>query len=109
MTLNQLAKDAYDNAVAHGFYLKPPSIDRRLMLIVSELAEAQNELRDDRDPTDVYYRENDNKPEGFGIELADAIIRIVDLAESLHLDIGALVAEKHAFNVTRPFKHGRAF
>lgn len=99
-----------------------PEIDQKLLLVVSEICEAQNELRQGHEPTEVYYPgaemsetdkfgvwQPDVKPEGFGVELADAIIRIVQLGRSLGLDLDALVAEKMAYNATRPFKHGKKF
>lgn len=49
------------------------------------------------------------KPEGFGVELADAVIRIADLAYLTGLDLGALILEKMTYNGTRPHKHGRKF
>lgn len=49
------------------------------------------------------------KPEGFGVELADAVIRIADLAYLCGIDLGQLVLEKHEYNKTRPAKHGRKF
>lgn len=36
------------------------------------------------------------------VELADAVIRIMDLAGALNLDIGGAIAEKMAFNKIRP-------
>lgn len=36
------------------------------------------------------------------VELADAMIRISDLAGALNLDLGGAIAEKMAFNATRP-------
>lgn len=83
-------------------------LDQKLMLIVGEVAEAHEELRSNDDPLHVYYRE-DGKPEGFAFELADVFIRLADLAAALGIDLGARVAEKHAFNQTRPPKHGRLF
>lgn len=47
------------------------------------------------------------KPEGFGIELADALIRIADLAERHGIDLEAMIALKSAYNETRPYMHGR--
>ena len=49
------------------------------------------------------------KPEGFLIELADAVIRIGDLAFLLGGDLQAAVDEKHEYNRTRPYKHGKKF
>lgn len=39
-------------------------------------------------------------------ELADIIIRALDTARALGVNVGRAVLAKHAFNVTRPFKHG---
>ncbi|MDO8903995.1 hypothetical protein [Hydrogenophaga sp.] len=36
------------------------------------------------------------------VELADAVIRIADLAGALRLDLGGAIAEKLAFNTKRP-------
>lgn len=36
------------------------------------------------------------------VELADAVIRIADLAGALKLDLGGAIAEKMAFNAVRP-------
>lgn len=51
------------------------------------------------------------KPEGFGIELADALIRQGDLAEALTqagipIDLEYCVRLKAAYNRTRPHRHG---
>ena len=39
-------------------------------------------------------------------ELADIIIRAMDTAVTLGIDIGEAIASKDAYNQTRPFKHG---
>lgn len=36
------------------------------------------------------------------VELADAVIRIADLAGAMKLDLGGAIAEKMAYNATRP-------
>lgn len=46
------------------------------------------------------------KPEGFGVELADAIIRIADLARRHDIDLDGLVRLKMDYNKTRPHMHG---
>lgn len=111
--LTHLAQEIHTSQVEKGFYGDGTkavmwNIDQKLMLIVGEVAEAHEELRTHKDLKHVYYRD-DGKPEGFEFELADVFIRLMDLAGALGIDIGARVAEKHAFNQTRPYKHGRNF
>lgn len=112
MTIRDLQRAVFDNSLAHGFWPSDKvwldQVDQKLLLVVSEIAEAQNELRDNVDPTYTYKRA-DGKPEGFQFELADAVIRILDLAQALNIDLQSAIELKHAFNVTRPFKHGRRF
>lgn len=102
----------------HGFYDAPnQTIDQKLMLIVGELAEAHEELRKGHDPKATYYDVIDtpegpkisDKPEGFGMELADVAIRLLDLCEWQGLDLERLIAQKHAYNLRRPYKHGKVF
>lgn len=81
-----------------------------LMLIVSEAAEALEELRDGRPANDTWYApEKPGKPEGVPSELADIVIRVLDFADANGFDLGDILAEKIAYNTGRPFKHGREF
>jgi len=124
MTIRELQKQAFENAKAKGFIREdapPEHIDQKLLMIVGELVEAQNELRAGVQPQKVYYPESiirneaENisidprrvlKPEGFGIELADAQIRLAELAEYAGIDLEHLVELKMAYNATREFRHG---
>lgn len=111
------------------------AITEKLDLIHSEISEALEEIRKGNDPLKVYYTKTDKteygeivtryddqefervhgvlqptlKPEGFIIELADAVIRIGDLVYLLGGDLEAAVEEKHKYNHTRPYKHGKKF
>jgi len=77
----------------------------KLMLVVSELSEAVECVRDPNfEPRRIDTC--DGKPEGFSIELADAVIRIFDLCEAMGIDIEACIREKHYYNQTRPNRHG---
>lgn len=58
------------------------------------------------DQTTAYDLGYDVKPIGFAIELADAMIRIMDLAGHLGIDLTAAITEKMAYNETRPLRHG---
>jgi NTP pyrophosphatase (non-canonical NTP hydrolase) len=74
----------------------PMCFAQKLMLTVSELAEAmegdRKALMDDKLPHRP-MRE---------VELADAAIRIFDLAGAFQLDIAGAIVEKMAFNQVRP-------
>lgn len=88
----------------------------KLMLIVSEVAEAQDELRKGY-PADLTYHPSDyfggpegpHKPEGVPSELADVVIRVLDFCYTEGIDLEAIITEKLAYNATRAYKHGRKF
>lgn len=77
-------------------------IASKLALIHSEVSEALEALRDGH----IKHWIMSGKPEGLEIELADTIIRILDLAEALGLDMGKAVATKMAYNIERSYRHG---
>ena len=103
MSLSKLAEIIHSDNVKKGFYETPCTPLEFHMLIVSELAEATETVREDEP---FYYVEN-GKPEGEAVEIADALIRILDYVEYRGWNIDALVEEKLAYNRTRPFKHGK--
>lgn len=74
----------------------PYCFSNKLMLVVSELAEAmegdRKGLKDDKLP------HRDMKE----VELADAVIRIFDLAGAYSMDLGDAIAEKLEYNKNRP-------
>lgn len=82
-------------------------VSAKLLLAVGELIEAQEELRAGHSYAEVY--EKDDKPEGFAVEIADAIYRLLHLAAALGIDIGLVLLQKHEYNLTRPHKHGKQF
>ena len=101
-------KGWWDRKLGDGDWLAP-YVSMKLMLGVTELAEAQDEVRDGGDSTsflqEVRYRE-DGKPEGFASELADCVIRCFDLAGWLKIDLAEVIRKKMAYNEKRSFRHG---
>lgn len=98
--------EVHGNAVAHGWWDNEPadvttSNVVKVALMHTELSEATEALRQG-DPPD------DKLPEfsSFEVELADAMIRIMDLAGKRKLRLGAAIVAKHAYNRTRTYKHG---
>lgn len=81
----------------------------KLMLMVSEISEALEELRDHGlDPAKTFRIEN-GKPEGLFVEIADNDIRSNDLLGYLGLtdeDYQMIKAAKHKYNLTRQNRHG---
>lgn len=131
-TIKRLQEEIYRNAVDKGFYDPPRSYGESIALMHSELSEALEEARKNPEGlAKVYYtvagREVDKvgdrfyidadrggnidmgsngKPEGFAVELADCVIRILDTCEYLGIDLQQIIEEKMAYNATREHKHG---
>ena len=70
-------------------------VPTKLMLTVSELSEAMEAHRKNLQDDKLPHRH------GVEVELADAVIRIFDLAGALGFDLGAAIAEKLQYNLTR--------
>jgi NTP pyrophosphatase (non-canonical NTP hydrolase) len=100
--LNELAEAVHAQAVKSGFYDDPVEFGTRIALIHSELSEA---LEAHLDGWAL-----DGKLPAFSsvaIELADVIIRTLDLAAYCNIKIGDAISAKIAYNKTRPYKHGK--
>ena len=131
--LNELAKIIHSNAVEHGWWDEERSFGDVIAPCHSELSEALEEYRANRpmvwyacneatpstgpcSPADEFeclnygnetcckYR--GTKPEGIAVEMIDCIIRILDWCGRHDIDVDDLLAKKHAYNRTRPYKHG---
>jgi NTP pyrophosphatase (non-canonical NTP hydrolase) len=71
------------------------NVPEKLMLVVSEVAEAMEGFRKDLMDDKLPHRKM------IEVELADALIRIADLAGAMQLDLGGAVVEKLLYNSTR--------
>jgi len=57
------------------------------------------------------FEQDKNCPDfsNFAIELADAVICIVDFAEATGVSLGEAIIAKMKFNQNRPYRHGKRF
>lgn len=136
-SLRYLVAKCNGQASAKGFWDDEPERNtsdlqhyqgNKLMLVVSELVEAHEELRKGHPVTETYYptkppmadfteadlsysalKDGVYKPEGVPSELADAVIRVFDFAGRYGIDLGAMIFEKLDYNATRGYKHGKTF
>ena len=101
MNLNEWAYDIAKWREQKKFYT-PMSLELReereamlgkLMLVTSELGEASEAVRK-------------NDISNFKEEIADAIIRLLDIAGSMQMDIETVVQAKMKVNEGRPERHG---
>lgn len=111
MTIAELVESSHRVSLQHGWYdlqtvdgkiveeLVP--IPEKLCLVHSEISEALEAFRDHG-----LLCVAEPKPEGFVIELADAVIRIADLCGALGLDLEHAIRNKQAYNANRPYRHG---
>ena len=107
MNIRLMQMRAWQTSENHGFHNGEEnlSVPVKLMLIVSEAAEALEEYRASK-PVSYRNATKPDKPEGIAAELADIIIRVGDLAEILGFDLQEAVFEKMNYNDSRPFMHG---
>lgn len=138
-TIATLQKEIHANAVTKGFYDTPPAVGTQLMLVVSELGEAleahrkgkwanreymierRRELLESvpRGLTDDEFTAECNRikantfelhiKDSIEDELADSVIRILDLAESLNINLEWFVLQKMQYNQGRERLHGKAY
>lgn len=107
--LNQLCKQAHENAKKKGWWDAEKSFGELIALVHSELSEALEEYRKGNAPNEIIYlvgHGQPDKPEGIPIELADVLIRIFDLCGRYGIDLNEAVKIKMEYNKKRTWRHG---
>lgn len=135
--LNETAKVVYELNKEKGFWDKERNVGELLMLVVSELGEAmeahrkghfaklehfENNISKSRIINKDPNYEGDITPERayeahfstlmkdtFEDEIADSIIRLLDLSHGLNIDIEKHINAKIEYNKSRPRLHGKKY
>jgi NTP pyrophosphatase (non-canonical NTP hydrolase) len=104
--INLLVRDLHQTAIEKGFWDKSQNVGEKLMLVNTELSEFLESYRKDYLSPDEHCPDFSNQT----IELADAVIRILDLAGWLNIhNLGDAIFAKWQYNKSRPYLHGKKF
>jgi len=127
LTLPELVESAHNNAITKGFhsdylmllvsitnsvlpeksklklmsYCRNTEMCKDLSLVVTEISEAIEHIRNDRRAFDDSWKETLEE------EIADAMIRILDFCGMFNINIEKYIMAKMEYNKNREYKHGK--
>ena len=94
LSINKAAEQVKDYRERKGFTTSWENMQEKLMLVVTEVAEASEARRKD-------------DWENFKEEIADTFIRLMDITGSLDIDIESCIIAKMELNENRPHMHDK--
>ncbi|TXI13271.1 MAG: hypothetical protein E6Q68_01735 [Polynucleobacter sp.] len=111
MDLTAFAIQIFEDNKKKGFWDEKRNVGEMLMLVVSELGEAIEARRKGRMCKEQKSMELFalNVKDTFEDEIADAIIRLLDMCGGLEIDIHWHVFAKLEYNKTRERLHGKKY
>lgn len=103
----QMQQEIHETAHEKGWWEDERTFGDVIALCHSELSESLEEYRNNVAINMAYYKaDNPTKPEGPLVEMADCIIRILDFATHVGVDMAQVIRMKMEYNKTRPHRHG---
>lgn len=105
--INKIAEEIFQTAKSKGWHLEGEDID---FYIAKTSANIHGEISEfwEAHRKDELFKQCDKDCELTcgEEELADIVIRVLDTARKLNIDIGRAIVTKMAFNKTRTHRHG---
>ena len=105
--ISELQQIAAEQSRSNGWWDEKVTIVELCALVHCEVSEAIECYRDRK--VDMYYAHDSTppgKPEGLPSELADVVIRVLDMCGRLNIDLEQAIAEKMIYNTKREYRHG---
>ena len=120
--IQELQNKIHNNAVKKGFWEEPINLGEKMMLIVTEIAEMCEAHRKGRrmdyslkavigwvGDDDFKLSFEKHVKDTLEDEMADAMIRLLDMAKKLDIPIEDHILAKIRYNSLRPYKHGKQY